>query len=110
MVFWDGSPNGLTTVSAYCDLLAAIVSTLGHNRFVLIPAAIGGASQAAAIRDEFLARWPNNTLDWRPFIPNTGGVIDAGQFQGDGVHLTEAAMNAFVSTGLGPFLESKGWD
>lgn len=107
-VFWDGSPNGLTTVPAYCDLLQDCISALGHGRFVVIPAAIGDNTLKTQIRDEMVRRWPNNTYDWRPYILNTGGVIDASRFQSDGAHLNATGMSE-AAMGLQAFIESKGW-
>ena len=107
-VFWDGSPNGLTTVTAYCDLLQDCISALGHGRFVVIPPAIGDNTLKTQIRDEMLLRWPGNIYDWRPYILNAGGVIDATRFQSDGAHLNATGM-AEATAGLKVFLDLKGW-
>lgn len=106
-VFWDGSPNGLTTVAAYCSLLQDCINALGHSRFVVIPPAIGDNTLKTQIRDEMLLRWPNNTYDWRPYILNAGGVIDATRFQSDGVHLNATGMGEAV-TGLKAFMDARG--
>lgn len=107
-VFWDGSPNGLTTVSGYCDQLQDCISALGHGRFVVIPPAIGDNTLKAQIRDEMARRWPSNTCDWRPYILNSAGVIDSSRFQSDGIHLNATGM-AEAATGLKALLDAKGW-
>lgn len=99
-VIWDGDQNGISTVAAYCDLLATAITALGHNRFVVIPPCVNfgqaDLSQETAIRDEFLVRWPNNTLDWRDFLTLSGGVPIAAMYYDkdtDTTHLSQAAMD-----------------
>lgn len=114
-VFWDGSQNGLTTVTAYCDLLAEAIAALGHQRFVVIPCAVpyGQAPgvDSLGVQSEMQARWPNNFLDWRDYIPNTSGTINLDQmlnYPTDSWHLNQTAMNA-MAAGISAFVQAKGW-
>lgn len=115
-VFWDGDQNGMTTIEAYCDTYQAAISALGHSRFVIIPACVNfGQSDLSveeALRDEMLARWPNNTLDWRDFltldgngVPVSGMYFDSGT---DQTHLSQAAMD-LAAAAIQTFIDGKGW-
>jgi hypothetical protein len=116
-VIWDGSQNGYTTASAYTDLLATAIAKLGHNRFIVIPAAVPynlgpyAGSQAEAIANEYQSRWPNNFLHWRDWIANTNGVINQDRmlnYPSDAWHLNQTAMNE-MAAGISAFITAKGW-
>src|SRR6218665_1002194 len=57
-IVWDGDQNGITTVTEYCDILQSALTSLGHDRFVLIPVCTNygqsDVSQEIAIRDEMI--------------------------------------------------------
>jgi hypothetical protein len=110
-VFWDGSQNGITTVDDYADELAAAIDVLGHDHFIIIPAAVPSgtkdAAQQLAIQAEFKRRWPDNILDWRDVLPNTAGIIDADQMC-DAVHLNRTALNT-MARGIAGFITAEGW-
>lgn len=116
-VIWDGSQNGYTTASAYADKFATALSYLGHDRFILIPAALPynmgpySGSQAEAVANEFRSRWPNNFLDWRDWVANTSGVINQDRmlnYPTDQWHLNQTAMNE-MAAGIAAFRAVKGW-
>ncbi|WP_423068393.1 hypothetical protein [Devosia sp. CN2-171] len=115
-VMWDGDHNGFTTLSAYCDLMAAALTALGHHRFVVIPPCVNygqaNVSVEAAIRDEFVARWPNNVLDWRNVLTLDGnGVPVASMYYDSGTdttHLSQAAMD-LMAPAIKNFIEARGW-
>jgi hypothetical protein len=114
-VVWDGSPNGMGSATAYADTLGEGIAALGHDQFVVIPAATvpgrdGGAGNTRAADEifaEFAARWPDNLYDWREDLPNSGGVVDPSQMC-DAVHLNEQGLRA-VAKGVARFIRSKGW-
>lgn len=115
-IFWDGSQNGITTVSEYADLLAQAIAALGHNNFVVVPpinpyGSTYAGSQQQAIAAEFLSRWPNNFLHWQDWLTNTSGSIAQGEFYNaptDSYHLS-ASGAAHMAMGIYQFLRSKGW-
>ena len=115
-VIWDGDQNGMTTVGEYCDLLAAGIAALGHNRFVLIPPCLNfgqsDLSAEAEIRDEFVARWPNNVFDWRSALTlDEDGVPVSSMYHDsatDATHLSQAALD-LVAPAVAAFIEAKGW-
>lgn len=115
-VMWDGDQNGFTTLSAYCDLLAAALAALGHHRFVVIPPCVNhgqsNLSTEVAIRDEFMARWPNNVLDWRNVLTLDGnGVPVASMYYDSGTdptHLSQAAMD-LMAPAIKSFIDARGW-
>ena len=110
-VFWDGSQNGFTNVTDYADQLGAAIAALGHDRFIVIPAAVPAGSrdegEPQAILTEFKRRWPENFLDWRDVLPNTAGVLDADQMC-DRVHLNRTALKT-MARGIANFISAKGW-
>jgi hypothetical protein len=110
-VLWDGSQNGYRTAESYADQVAEGIAALEHDRFIIIPAAVPAGSsnptQQLAIADEFKRRWPDNYLDWRSFIPNTDGVINADQMC-DQVHLAKPALDA-MGDGIASFVRQRGW-
>lgn len=119
-VIWDGSENPirrLHEVSGYVDLLATGIATLGHQRFIVIPACanFGEADMTLsdAIASEMRRRWPDNFLDWRGFLPLVapGSYPAADMFLGlpaDTTHLRQAAMDRAAAAIRG-FIEAKGW-
>lgn len=116
-VLWDGSANGYTTLSEYCDSVQAVIDELGHDRFILIPesvpfgASAGTQSRAEGIRDEYEVRWPGHIVDWRDYIPNTLGVIDQSMmvnYPTDTVHLNAQAFT-FMSAGISSMILENGW-
>jgi hypothetical protein len=116
LIVWDGSENGYTTAAAYCDDLNTGLISLGHSRFILIPASVpygGSTVNPLAIRSEMLTRWPNNVLDWRDWIPNTAGVVNQDQMGDPGnsptdPHLSQGAMD-LIAAGIADFIAGKGW-
>lgn len=108
---WDGSQNGFRTAESYADEAAEGIAALEHDRFIIIPAAVPAGSsnptQQLAIAEEFKRRWPDNYLDWRSFIPNTDGVINADQMC-DQVHLAKPALDA-MAEGIASFVRQRGW-
>jgi hypothetical protein len=115
-VIWDGDHNGFTTLGAYCDLMAAALAALGHHRFVVIPPCVNfgqsDVSAEAAIRDEFVARWPSNVLDWRNVLTLDGnGVPVASMYYDSGTdttHLSQAAMD-LMAPAIKSFIDARGW-
>lgn len=115
-VIWDGDHNGMTTVTAYCDLLATGIAALGHSRFVILPPCVNygqsDLSVETAIRDMMLARWPNNLLDWRDFLTLDGnGVPESSMYFDSGTdttHLSQAAMD-LAAAAIEAFINGKGW-
>lgn len=76
-IIWDGSPNGLTTVSEYVDIIQECVDALKTTRYLIIPPITPyGSSYAGSTGEqvylEMLDRFPNNTLHW-----NLGLVVDS---------------------------------
>lgn len=109
LIVWDGRSPAPDAV-AYTDTLAAALDVVGPN-FVLIPMAVPygatDAAEAVAVRDEFVRRWSSKVLDWRNYIPNTGGIINLDQmlnYPTDTAHLISAAhdlvVGGLISEGL----------
>lgn len=113
-VIWDGDNNSMTTVSAYADLLA--IGLAGISRFVVLPTCVSrgqsDVSAELAVRDEFLARWPNNFIDWRNVLPMNGDVPADAMFRAtdgsDNIHLSQAAMD-LMAVAIASFITAKGW-
>lgn len=111
-VFWDGSQNGFVDAISYADELEAAIKALGHDHFIVIPAAIpagqDSGTQVPAIMAEFEKRWPDNVLDWRGVLPvaANGGLADDQMC--DKVHLNEGALNN-MAWAIAGFIQSKSW-
>ncbi len=116
-LFWDGSENGITTVSDYCDLLGQAITALGHQRFVVIPACANSGEADMTLVNQIAAemelRWPNNFLDWRDYLT----LIAPGSYPadamfvalpGDTTHLSQAAMD-LMAAAIETFIDGKGW-
>ncbi len=113
-IFWDGSINGATDAAAYVEKLATGIEALGHDHFLIVlPAHPGevGAATEQMVTDLLKAKWPKNTLDWRPIIPNANGVIATDQYakpDTDTVHLGQAPLEAMAEA-IVTEVKSKGW-
>lgn len=114
-VIWDGSNNGMASVSRYADALQQAVDALGHDRFVIIPAMSGSALDAVAA--EFRRRWPGHVLDWRDVLGAYHGTIPAkylahpdarGAGKADRTHLNDTAMVPMADA-IAKFIAAKGW-
>lgn len=111
---WDGDQNGFVSVQNYCDLLSTGLA--GYPKIIAIPPCTdrlqADTSVEEAVRDEYLARWPNNTLDWRNVLVMNGAVPADSMFEktdgSDNTHLNAAAMN-LMATAIEAFVAGKGW-
>lgn len=110
-VFWDGSQNGITTVTEYADVLGDAIAALGHDHYVVIPASAPAATtdltEVSAIQKEFKRRWPDHYLDWRDVLPTANGKTSIDQ-QCDDVHLNAKTL-ASIADAIGAFIRTKGW-
>jgi hypothetical protein len=105
LVIFDLSNNGLVTVDAYTDELETAVSAAGV-RTIVVPAWVGFGNDGAkptseAIRDEFEARWPTNTCDWRDFVANTAGVVNEDRMAAPPGDLYHGNQTAYDELGVG---------
>jgi hypothetical protein len=114
-VLWDGSENGLTSVSQYMGLMADAVNAIGHNRYILIPTCHTyqqvSLVQDTAIRDAMQANWPGHVLDWRTVLPNTGGQLAEDMYAlvaTDQTHLSQAAHD-LMAAAVAAFILASGW-
>jgi hypothetical protein len=113
-VLCDGIPNSFGTYSGYCDSIASMLTTIGHERAVIYAPFVpyGSVAQtitdAVGIRDEMITRWGNKIIDWRDHLSSTGGALDEVHMYnyptvaGGEVHLNQASMET-----LGDALETK---
>lgn len=113
-VIWDGSMNGATSAEDYVAQIGEAVGMLGHDHFLIVLPALPGqprTGMADAAGEMIKAKWPDNYLDWRPIIPNDGGVFGDDQLAKppeDRTHLAEAPLEAMAGA-VADFIRQKGW-
>jgi hypothetical protein len=100
VVWWDGRANTGYDSTLYVQNQQTFASFIGHSRYIrVLPVACpgdDGETQAkilatcAALKAIIPAA---NYIDPVDYVPNTAGIINADQLQGDGAHLVQAAMD-----------------
>lgn len=110
-VFWDGSQNGFTSAREYSDVLAEAIHGLGHERFIVIPAAVPAGlipKQTLDIQREFKSRWPANFLDWRTVLTTDPNGALTSEEMCDSTHLNDEALSDMAAA-IAKFVRAKQW-
>ncbi len=101
-IIWDdGRANTGYDSNLYLENQRTFMALIGHSRYIrVLPVAVPGDD--ATTRDKIIDTCDalkgiipaTNYVDPRDVLSNTGGVIDASNFQVDGAHWTQTAMDA----------------
>jgi len=126
---WDGAPNGFVDVSTQMATYAQMIALLSHNRFLinspLKRSVMSGGDLAftTALQAALAAAYPGNYFNAQAILAAhatspgddadvAAGVVPTSLLQGDGAHLTTAAMGfvwADATVGIKAVLSAKGW-
>lgn len=124
-VHWDGSAVGNVDAATAMANYAAILASLGHSRFVIVPPvriAINTAPNNAlttAIQTALVAAYPNNIVDAQAILAShatspvddadvAAGNVPTSLLQADNAHLTATGMG-YVATAVKTLLTANGW-
>lgn len=121
----DGDNNGYGTLETDMALYAAMIETIGHNRFIIVPQmqrankTTEANAATLALSNGLLAAYPNNTIDGQAILaahatsPGDDATVAAGQIpasllQPDNTHLTSAGMG-YLQDAVAALKTAKGW-
>ncbi|MBB3772013.1 hypothetical protein FHS55_002622 [Angulomicrobium tetraedrale] len=113
-VWWDYDNNNYAANATDLASHQAIVDSLGHTRYLIIPSAkregqiAGQQTAVTTLTASLLATFPAHVLPCMPYLLSLGngstdntavgnGNVPPSAMIGDGVHLTDAAMTGFAA-------------